>query len=96
MEPGHARLFNGLSHHRVGNAGQLKIELKSGDPLFSSSELAIHVAESVFPADDVGQQFISGYFMVVVVGSAETDANPADGPSHGDASVHHRKATPAN
>jgi len=54
----HARLFHRLGHQGVGDAGQLEIQLEARDALLGAGDLAIHVAEGVLPADDVGQELV--------------------------------------
>ena len=46
------------------NAAQLQVQLETGDAFFRAGDLAIHVAERVFPADDVGEQFVLRDFLV--------------------------------
>ena len=39
--------------------GKLEIELEAGDAGFGAAKLAIHVAEMIFGADDVGEQLVA-------------------------------------
>src|SRR5262249_4200162 len=55
----HARdpcLLNGVGHEGMRDSTQLEIELKAGDAFFRSGDFAIHIAECVFPADDIGEE----------------------------------------
>ena len=48
-----------FGHDFVADAGKFQIELESGDAVIGSAKFEIHVAEMVFRADDVGQQFVT-------------------------------------
>src|SRR5208282_6217396 len=91
-----AGLLHGFGHHTVRDAGQFEIELEAGDALLGASDLAVHVAEGVFPADDVGQEFVARNLVLGVVFGAKADADAADRASHGHARVHERQAAAAN
>jgi hypothetical protein len=58
-QAGDAGLFDRFGHDRVRNALELEVELEAGDPLLCSGDFAIHVAERIFPADDVGEQLVA-------------------------------------
>src|ERR1019366_2581394 len=92
----HARLFHGLIHHAVRNAGQLEVKLEPRNALLRAGDLAVHVAERVFPADDVGQQLVALKLALVVVLGAQADADAAHRASHRHARVQHRHAAAAN
>ncbi len=51
----HASALDSLGHDLVRNAGQLEVQLETGDTLLRSSDLAVHIAERIFPPDDVGE-----------------------------------------
>ena len=58
---------------------QLEVELESGDALVGAGDFAIHVAEGILPADDVGEQFVILDFAAVVGARAEADADAGHG-----------------
>ena len=53
------RALNRFRHDLVADAGEFQIELKTGDARVGSAKFEIHVAEMIFGADDVGQQFVA-------------------------------------
>src|ERR1043165_9180820 len=95
--PINAPIFsNGVSHEAVRNSAQLQIELKTGDAFFSARDFAIHVAERVFPTDDVGEQFVFRDAIFVVVLGAETNADSSDRPGHRHTRIHQCERTSAD
>ena len=78
------------------NAAQLQVELEAGDALFRAGDLAIHVAEGIFPADDVGQQLVARNLVLVIVLGADADADAGHGADHRDAGIHQRQRAAAN
>ena len=88
VQAGDARFFQGFGHEVVREAAQLEVQLEAGDAVAGAGDFAIHVAEGVFPADDVGEEFVGGDFVLVVVFGADADADAGDGTGHGDAGIH--------
>jgi hypothetical protein len=84
--------FAGLLHRLLEDAKrealELEIELEPGDALLGARDLAVHVAERVLPADDVGEQLVAGELPVVVVLRADADADAGDRADDRDAGVH--------
>ena len=66
---------------------QLEVELEAGDALVGAGDFAIHVAEGILPADDVGEQFVILDFAAVVGTRAEADADAGDGALQRDTRV---------
>ena len=91
-----ARFLDRLGHDLVRNAAQLQVELETGDALLGAGDLAIHVAERVFPTDDVGQQFVIGDFILSSVFGADADADARHRASHRNACIHQRQGAAAN
>src|ERR1035441_2764027 len=91
-----ARLFHRLGHQTERDAAQLEVELEAGDAFLGAGDLAVHVAERVFPADDVGEQLILRDLVLGIVLGAQTDADAAHRAGHGHARVQHRQAAAAN
>ena len=59
VEAGDAGFFQGFGHDVVGNAAEFEVQLEAGDAVCGAGDFAIHVAEAVFPADDVGEEFVA-------------------------------------
>jgi hypothetical protein len=93
-KPRHAGLFQGLGHDVVRQPAQLEVKLKSGDALCRAGDLAIHVAEGVFPADDVGQQFVGADFVQVIVLGADADADARHRARQRHARIQQRQRVP--
>src|SRR4030095_5240155 len=55
VEPGLARLSEGLAHDVDGHPGNLDVHLERGDALVGARDLEVHVAVVVFAAHDVGE-----------------------------------------
>jgi hypothetical protein len=55
VEPGLARLSEGLAHDVDRHAGDLDVHLERGDALVGARDLEVHVAVVVFAAHDVGE-----------------------------------------
>ncbi len=62
------RLFDDL----LADAGDLQIELNSGDAALSAGDLKVHVAEVIFVPHDVGQQNVLAFFQ------DQADRDPRD------------------
>ena len=83
------RAFSRVSAIKLcGKAAQLEVQLEPGNAVGGAGDLAIHVAEGVFPADDVGEEFVGGDFAPGVVFGADADADAADGTGQGHAGIH--------
>src|SRR5262249_22190662 len=95
-KPGYSGFFNRLGHQAMRHTAELQVELKAGDSLFGSCEFAIHVAEGVFPADDVGQEFIAGDLILIIMLGAEADADAGDRPGHWNTGIHQSQRAAAN
>src|SRR5262249_32652213 len=83
-----ASLLDGFSHDLVRNTAQFQVELKTGEPVGCARQLAVHVAESVFPADNVGQEAVIIDVILVVGDGADADGNAADRFLQGNTGVH--------
>src|SRR5439155_13814990 len=82
QQPGIARALHRLGHQAVRHAGQLQVKLEAGDALFGPGDFAIHIAEGIFPADNIGQQLILRDAVLVVVLGAQADADAGDRTPH--------------
>ena len=56
LQPGNPVAFHSFAQKVDRNAGQLEVELESGDSVAGAADLEVHVAEVVLGADDVGEQ----------------------------------------
>src|ERR1041385_888241 len=88
MQAGDAGFFQRLGHDVMREAAQLEVELKAGNAFLRAGDFAVHVAESVLPADDIGEELIAPDAGGVVLLRANADADAGDGADHGDAGVH--------
>ena len=95
MQTRDARLLNGLGHQAERNAAQLEVELEAGDAFLGAGDLAVHVAERIFPADDVSQQLVFRNLVLGIMLGAQADADAAHRAGHWHAGVHERKAAAA-
>ncbi len=64
VQAGDAGFLNRLGHKRVRDALELEVELEAGDAFVRAGNFAIHVAEVVFRAEDVGEEFVTGNVFV--------------------------------
>ena len=87
-QTGHTGALDSFSHQFVGNAAKLQIQLKTSDTFFGTGQFAIHVAESIFPADDVGEERITGDLVQIIVVGANADTDSRHRANHGHAGVH--------
>src|SRR5262249_59880762 len=67
------RALDRFRHYFVANAGELQVELKSADACVCSAKLKIHVTEMIFRADDVGEQFVALYLLILAAFSHNPD-----------------------
>src|SRR5207244_3923542 len=74
VHAGDARLLDRLGHDMMRNSGELQVELEAGNAFFRAGNFAVHVAEPVFPADDVGEKFVLRNLLVAAVYRADTNA----------------------
>src|SRR5207247_2049950 len=65
-QTGHASLFPCFGHDVVRQSAQFEIQLKAGDAASGAGDLAVHVTERVFPADDVGEELMTGDGVAVI------------------------------
>ena len=79
-----------------GRPRELEVELEAGDALLGAGDLAVHVAEGVFPADDVGEQLVAGDFLVGVVLGADADADAGHRADQRNAGIHEGQRAAAN
>ena len=95
LATGDTSLLDGLLHDRQRDALELQIQLEAGDALLGSGDLAIHVAERVFPADDVGQELVAGDLVIGAVLGANTDGDTRHRAGDGHTGIHEgqRRAT---
>src|SRR5205085_85491 len=99
LQNGHARdprLLDRFHHQPVGQARQFEVELKPGNAFFGARNLAVHVAESVLPADDVGEQLGTGNGPLLIRVRANADADAGHRPDQWHAGIHQREAAAAN
>ena len=85
---GHAGLLDGLLHDRQRDTLELQIQLEAGDALLGSGDLAVHVAERVFPADDVGEELVAGDLVICAVLGANTDGDTCHRAGDGHTGIH--------
>ena len=95
-EPRNAGLLEGLGQNLVRQAAELEVELEAGDALGGAGELAVHVTEGVFPADDVGEHAVVADDVVLIGLAAEADADAGDRAGDGHAGVHERQCAGAD
>ena len=88
IEARDAGILDGLGEDLDRKALELEIELEARDPLLSACDLAVHVAEVVFPPDDVGEELVAGDLAGIVVLGADADADAADRTFDGNTGVH--------
>src|SRR5437660_7966359 len=96
MESGDARVLESLGHDLVRQTAQFEIQLEAGDSLFGAGDLAIHVAKGVFPTDDISEQLVAADRVLVVVISADADADAANGAGKWNACIHEGEGAAAN
>src|SRR5581483_6746303 len=96
VEAGNARFFEGFGHDAVRESAEFEVQLKAGDAFLGAGGFAVHVAEGVFPTDDVCHQFVGGDFVFVVMLGANADADAGDGAGHGHARVEQGEGAAAN
>ena len=88
LATGDTSLLDGLLHDRQRDALELQIQLEAGDALLGSGDLAVHVAERVFPADDVGQELVAGDLVIGSVLGANTDGDTCHRAGDGHTGIH--------
>src|SRR6266545_1616969 len=96
FQPGDAGFLERLGQNVVREAAELEVELEPGDAVDGAGEFAVHVAEGVFPAEDIGEQAVFANAVVVVGFGAEADTDAGDGAGERDAGVHEREGAGAN
>ncbi len=95
-QAGVIRAIHRFIHDAQRDAGQLQVQLEPGDALGGAGDLAIHVAERIFPADDVGEQLIAFEGVVFVVLRAQADAHARHRADQGHAGVHEGESSAAH
>ena len=95
-QTGLAGRFDRLGHDRQRDAAQLQIELEAGDALVGARQLAVHVAECVFPADDVGEQAVTADLVIRTVLGADTDRDAGHRAGQRNTGIHERQGGAAD
>ena len=73
LEAGSISLLNGLSHNRQRQSLKLEVQLEAGDPLLRTGDLAIHIAERIFPSNNIGEELIAADLIIGPVLRANAD-----------------------
>lgn len=86
LQPGNPVALHPFAQQVDRNAGQLEVELESGDSVAGAADLEVHVAKVVLGADDVGEQqplaVLTGHQTAADAGHRRGDRN---------ARIHQRK-----
>ena len=91
LEAGDAVAFHTFTEQIDGDAGELEVELESGDTFAGTANLEVHIAEVVFGTDDVGKQ----QTFAVVTGH-QTAGDTGDRSGDGDTGIHQRQSCTAD
>ena len=78
------------------NPGEFQIELKTSDAAVRSAKFEIHVAEMIFRANDVGQQFVALQLPIITKLSHEPNRNSSHRHFHRNTRIHKRQRASTN
>src|SRR5436190_19377771 len=79
-----------LVHQTQRNAGELQVELESGETLAGAAEFPVHVTEVILAANDVGEHLVTLQVIAVELGD-QTGANAGNGLPQRHTCVHQRQ-----
>jgi hypothetical protein len=74
----------------------LKIKLEACDTFWCTSNLEVHVAEVIFCAEDVSEEYALGDLTILVLFSHEASGDTSTGCCNWHTCIHEREATATN